>query len=63
MEYDPSGVKKDNEFWMLAEAGIKGINYITKSDFRLKREVDEDGRTSAYAVANNRIEYSGKVGK
>lgn len=61
--YDPKGVRRDNEIWMLAEAGIKGINYITKSNFQLKRQLDEDGRTSAYAVASKKFEYSEKIGK
>ncbi|MHC1706285.1 MAG: hypothetical protein AB9842_02055 [Bacteroidales bacterium] len=61
--YDPKGVRRDNDIWMLAEAGIKGINYLTKSDLKLKRQLDEDGRTSAYAVASNRFEYADKVGK
>lgn len=62
-QYDPKGVKRDSEIWMLAEAGIKGFNYITRSDFRLKRQLDEDGRTSAYAVASDHFQYAGKVGK
>ncbi|HRY33101.1 MAG TPA: hypothetical protein P5531_09075 [Bacteroidales bacterium] len=63
VEYDPKGVTRDNELWALAEAGLKGINYITNSNLRLMRELDEDGKTSSYAVASDRLSYSGKVGK
>ncbi len=61
--YDPEGIERQNTLWMLAEAGLKGVNYVTNSNLRLDREVDEDGRTIAYAVASNRIQYAGKPGK
>ncbi len=63
VEYDPRGVTRDNEFWALAEAGLKGFNYITSSNLRLLRELDEDGKTSSYAVVSDRLSYSGKAGK
>jgi hypothetical protein len=62
-EYDPKGVQRDDKIWMLAEAGIKGINYLTNRDLYLKRQLDEDGRTSAYAIASDRFEYTDKVEK
>ncbi|MCX6271688.1 MAG: hypothetical protein NTU44_10800 [Bacteroidetes bacterium] len=62
-DYEAPGVGRQNEFWALAEAGIKGVNLLTNSNLRLMRQLDEDGNTVSYAVVANKFQYAGKVEK
>lgn len=53
--------QKNTGLWALAEAGIKGYNFVTNSNVRLNRRTDDEGRTLSYAISTEKLEYSKKV--
>ena len=55
---DAQNTPADRNLWALANAGVKGINYLTNSNIEIRRKTDSDGNTTAYAIASNRFEYS-----
>jgi hypothetical protein len=52
---------KNAGLWALAEAGLDGINFVTRSNLQLNRRTDDEGHTLSYAISSNRMEYSKAV--
>jgi hypothetical protein len=55
---DAQNTPADRNLWAFANAGVKGINYLTNSNIEIRRKTDSNGNTTAYAIASNRFEYS-----
>ena len=49
-------------FWDVADLGLNGVNKITNSDFRLKREM-RNGKTSTVALVSDDLNFSRKLKK
>ncbi len=49
---------RNDGFWALAEAGLDGINFLTRSNLQLNRRTDDEGKTLSYAIRSGRMEYS-----
>ncbi len=44
--------------WNLAQASLKGINYLTESDIQISRKVNEDGRISKLSIESESFGFS-----
>lgn len=44
--------------WTLAEAGVKGLNYLTESDVQLARKLNEDGKLSGISIESETFGFS-----
>ncbi len=49
--------------WKLAEAGIKGFNYLTESEVLLSKQMSEDGKVSAFALNSETFSFSSPLKK
>jgi len=49
---------RNTGLWALAEAGLDGINFVTRSNLQLNRRTDDEGKTLSYAISSRRMEYS-----
>lgn len=44
--------------WNLAQASLKGINYLTESDIQISRKVNEEGRISKLSIESESFGFS-----
>ncbi len=49
--------------WTLAEASIKGINYLTESDIEIHRKLNMRGETSAISIESESFGFSAPIKK
>ncbi len=45
-------------FWTAAEAGIKGFNYLTESELKLDKELNNEGEVTAFALNSETFSIS-----
>lgn len=51
------------DIWTAAEAGIKGINYLTESELKLDKEFNNEGKVIAFALNSETFSISSTRGK
>ncbi|MFO7657124.1 MAG: hypothetical protein R6W78_08655 [Bacteroidales bacterium] len=57
-------MEKDNfDLWALAEAGVKGINYLTESDVKIARKLNNAGKMTDIAIDSESFGISAPLKK
>ncbi|MEI6576667.1 MAG: hypothetical protein WCO63_10865 [Bacteroidota bacterium] len=62
-EFNPNAEAENMLGWSVADLGVRGINVLTKSDFRLIRRTNSEGKTLSYVLKSDRAEFSKDLDK
>ena len=56
-------VNENINMWTLAEASVKGLNYLTESDLHLDRKLKDNGKMSSISVESETFRFSAPLKK